>query len=104
MERKEIPHDPRHLGVSSGGIKSDFQTYGTFDTNRAPNLRQDYHYLQTDQNELPLDPCHLGLPSGVAKMIFEPMVHFAQTVNLSCTDTNTISKQTETRFHMTHVT
>jgi hypothetical protein len=40
----------------------------------------------------------------MSKMISKPMVHFVETMNLSCTDTNTISKQTETRFHMTHVT
>jgi hypothetical protein len=27
-----------------------------------------------------------------------------QTVHLSCTDTNSVFKRTETRFHMTHVT
>jgi hypothetical protein len=32
------------------------------------------------------------------------MVHLAQTVHLSCTNTNNISKQTKTRFHKTHVT
>jgi hypothetical protein len=32
------------------------------------------------------------------------MVCLAQTMNLSCTDTNNISKWTKTRFHMTHVT
>jgi hypothetical protein len=32
------------------------------------------------------------------------MVCLAQTVHLSCTDNNTVSKQTEMRFHMTHVT
>jgi hypothetical protein len=32
------------------------------------------------------------------------MVHLAQTVHLSCTDTNIISKQEELRFHVTHVT
>jgi hypothetical protein len=37
-------------------------------------------------------------------MISEPMVCLAQTVHISCTDTNTISKWTKTRFHMTHVT
>jgi hypothetical protein len=31
-------------------------------------------------------------------------VRFAQTVHLSCTDTNTVSKWTETSFDMTHVT
>ena len=37
-------------------------------------------------------------------MIFEPMVHLVQTVHLSCTNTTTVSKQTEMGFHMTHVT
>jgi hypothetical protein len=37
-------------------------------------------------------------------MISEPMVCLAQAVQLSCTDTNTISKCTKTRFHMIHVT
>jgi hypothetical protein len=32
------------------------------------------------------------------------MVRLAQTVYLSCIDTNTVSKQTKMRFHMTHVT
>jgi hypothetical protein len=45
--------------------------------------------------KLLLEPHHLGVPSGVLKMISEPMVHFAQTVHLSCTDTNTVSKQTK---------
>ena len=27
-----------------------------------------------------------------------------QTVHLSCTNTDTVSKRTETRFHITHVT
>jgi hypothetical protein len=37
-------------------------------------------------------------------MIYEPMVRLAQTLHLCCTDTNTISKRIEMRFHMTHVT
>jgi hypothetical protein len=37
-------------------------------------------------------------------MISEPMVHLAQTMHLSCTNTNTIAKQKKERFHMTHVT
>ena len=57
-----------------------------------------------DQNELPIEPRHLVVPSGSSKMISELMVHLAQTVHLSCTDTNTISKENEVRFHMTHVT
>ena len=59
------------------------------------------HSLQMDQNELPHEPRHLGVPSGVSKTISEPMVRLAQTMHLSCTDPNTVSKRTEMRFHMT---
>ena len=103
MERSEIPHDPRHQGVPSG-VQNDFRAYGTFDANRAPILRQDYHYVRKYRNELRLEPRHLVVPSGASKMISEPMVRLAQTMHLSCTDTNTVSKQKEVRFHMTHVT
>ena len=65
---------------------------------------QIWHYLQTDLNELSLEPRHLGVPSGASKTISKPMTRLMQTVKLSCTDTNTISKQKEVRFHMTHVT
>jgi hypothetical protein len=33
-----------------------------------------------------------------------PMVYSVQTVHLSCIDTNNVSKQTKTRFLMTHIT
>jgi hypothetical protein len=52
----------------------------------------------------PLELCHLGVLSGVSKTISEPTVCLAQIVHLSSTDTNTISKWTNPRFHMTHVT
>jgi hypothetical protein len=35
-------------------------------------------------------------------MIYEPVARLVQTVHLSCTDTNTATNHTETRFHMTH--
>jgi hypothetical protein len=50
------------------------------------------------------DPRHQEVPSGASKTIYEPMVRLTQTEHLSCTDTNTISKRTKTRFHTTHVT
>ena len=37
-------------------------------------------------------------------MISVPEVYSAQTVHLSCTKTNIISKQTETSFHLTYIT
>jgi hypothetical protein len=41
-----------------------------------------------DQNELPVEPRQLGVPSGLSKMISEPKVHLAQTVHLSCIQTD----------------
>jgi hypothetical protein len=75
-----------------------------FGANRAPVLRQDYHYLQTEKNELSLEPHHLGVSSRASKTISEPMVCSAQTVRLSCVKIGTISKSNETRFYMTHIT
>jgi hypothetical protein len=40
----------------------------------------------------------------VSETISMPLVCSVQTVHLSCTDTNTISKWSKTRFHMAHVT
>jgi hypothetical protein len=82
-------------------VQDDFRADGTFDTYRAPILRQDYHYLQMDSNKLPLEPHHLGVSSGASKMNSEPMICSVQTVHLYCTDTDTVSKRTETRFYMT---
>jgi hypothetical protein len=89
---------------SFGCVKNDFRDYGMFGANHAPILRQDYHYLQMDQNKHPLEPRHLGVPSGASKMISKPVVRLVQIVHLSCTDTNVVSKRIETRFHMTHIT
>jgi hypothetical protein len=75
-----------------------------FGTNRAPILRQDEHYLEMDWNELPLEPHNLGVPLGESKTIYELVVRLTQTMHLSRTDTNIVSKRTKTRFHMTHVT
>jgi hypothetical protein len=73
-------------------VQNDFRTSGTFSANRAPILRQDHHYLETDWNELPLEPHNLGVPSGASKMISKLMVPLAQRIHLSCTNTNTVSK------------
>jgi hypothetical protein len=92
-------HSPRS---STRCIQDNFVAYGTFDTNHAPILRQDLYYLQTESNKLPIEPRHLGILSGSSKTIFEPIVRLAQIVHLYCTYTNTVSKQTKMRFHMTH--
>jgi hypothetical protein len=57
-----------------------------------------------DRNKLLLMTHHLGVPSVLSKTILEPMVCLAQTVHLPCTNTNTVSKHTKTRFDMTDVT
>ena len=44
------------------------------------------------------------VPLTASKMIYKPMVRLAQTMHLSCTDTNNVPKQKEARFHITHVT
>jgi hypothetical protein len=75
-----------------------------FGANRAPIMHRNKHYLQKDENEILYDPCHLGVPSVASKMVSKAMVRLVQTMDLSCIDTNTISKRTETRFYMTHVT
>jgi hypothetical protein len=75
-----------------------------FGANHAPVLHQDQHYLQMDQNELPLEPRDLGVPLGASKTISEPMIHSVRTVHLSCSDANSVSNRTKTRFHKTHVT
>jgi hypothetical protein len=57
-----------------------------------------------DWNELPFKARHLVVPSGASKMIFEAMVYLVQTVHLSCTETNTVSKRTETSFYLSLIT
>ena len=48
-----------------------------------------------DRNELTVEPHLLEVPLRASKVIPEPMVPLAQTVHLSCTDTNTVSKWTD---------
>jgi hypothetical protein len=57
-----------------------------------------------DRTEHPLEPRHLGVPSSAFKTISTPMVRSVETMLLSCTNTNTVSKWTKIRFHMTHIT
>jgi hypothetical protein len=65
--RFHMTHSPRS---SIGCVQDDFWADGTFDTNRAPFLHQNYHYLQIDSNKLPLEPHHLGVSLGACKTIF----------------------------------
>jgi hypothetical protein len=72
-------------------IQNNFWAYGTFGTNRPPILHQNLHDLQKDQKEI-LQDHHLRVPLGTSEMISEAMVRLVQTMDLSCTGTNTISK------------
>jgi hypothetical protein len=87
-----------------GCVENDFWAYGMFGADRAPILHRHKYCLQMDRSVISHDPRHLGVPSGVSKMISKPMVHVAEIMHLSCTDSNTISKHTEARFYMSHVT
>jgi hypothetical protein len=49
-------------------------------------------------------PTHLGVPLGASKTITEPMECSAQTMHLSCVKISTISKRTQTSFHLSLVT
>ena len=53
-------------------------------------------------NEFPHDTRHEEVQSGASKMIYEPMVHLAQTVHLSCTNTNSISNGPNEIPHYPH--
>jgi hypothetical protein len=75
-----------------------------FGANRAPILHRQQHYLQMDQNDIPQDQSHLGVPSGASKMISEAVVCSSQTVHLSCVKISTLSKKTESSFHLSVVT
>jgi hypothetical protein len=73
-----------------GCVQNNFWACGTFGTNRAPIMRQDLQYLQTNWIKHPLEPRTQGVPSGVSKTFFEPMVRLAQTLHLSCVKISTI--------------
>jgi hypothetical protein len=55
-------------------------------------------------SELSLDPRHLEVPLGAPKMISKPIAGSEQMGHLSCIEISTISKETKTSFHLTHIT
>jgi hypothetical protein len=69
-------------------------------------LAKTVHLSYTNPNTVSKwhNPHHLGVPSGVTKMISKPMVRSALIMHLSCVKSSTISKQTETSFHLRLVT
>jgi hypothetical protein len=68
------------------------------------HLRKDRFPALRKSKLMPRADGPFKVPSGLFKTISEPMVCFEQTMHLSCTQTNNVSKRTEIRFHMTHVT
>jgi hypothetical protein len=75
-----------------------------FDTNRAPIMRRNIHYLQKDRKQILHHPRHLGVPSDASKMISKYAVRLVQTMHLSLIKISTISKWTKTSFHLNVVT
>jgi hypothetical protein len=57
-----------------------------------------------DRNKIPQDPRHLAVPLGASEMISKHVAHLAQNVHQSCVKMSTVSKRTETNFHMSLVT
>jgi hypothetical protein len=94
MDRNEIAHDPRHLGVPSGVSKTISEPIVC--------LAQIVHLSCTGTNTV--SKRHLVVPSGASKMISEPMVCSAQTMHLSYAKISTISKRTKSSFHLSLVT
>ena len=49
-KRKEVRFHMTHVTKEFHRVRrNDFRANDTFDANRAPILRQDYHYLQTER-------------------------------------------------------
>jgi hypothetical protein len=78
-----------------------FMTNGAFNANRAPIF---YSTISKGTKEISTRPSSTRSTAGASKTVYEPMVRLTQIEHISCTDANTVSKQIETRFHMTHVT
>jgi hypothetical protein len=79
-----------------GHVESYFSPFGVIvsvSARQLHGLHQMYHRLRN----------YLEVPSSASKMNFEPMLRLVQIVHVSCTDTNIVSKRTETRLHMSHI-
>jgi hypothetical protein len=100
--KREIPHDPHHLGVPSGASKTISEPMVC--STQTVHLSCIMTTTISKWIELSLEPHHLGVPSGASKMISEPMVRLPQTVHLSCTNNNIVCKEKGVGYYMTHVT
>jgi hypothetical protein len=88
------PPDPRHLGVPLGASKTIYEPMvRSVQTVHLSSIK-----ISTTRPSSPMSTL------ASSKTIYEPIVRLTQTEHLSFIDANTVSKQIETRFHMTHVT
>jgi hypothetical protein len=100
MDQNEILHDPCHLGVPSGASKAISKNL----VRSSQTMHLSCVKISTISNELNQASTWALSPRSTIGCIendFWAYVCLAQTVHLSWTDTNTISKWTKTRFHMT---
>jgi hypothetical protein len=104
MDKNEIPHDPRHLGVPSDASKKIYIHVVRSTQIVHLSCVKISTISRRNEHKYPLEPCHLGVQSGASKTIYGPVVRLAQTMHLPCTDTDTVSKRIETGFNMTHIT
>jgi hypothetical protein len=98
-DQNEILHDPRHLGFHRVHPK-------WFPSSRYV-WRKPCIYLESRFAQSRYEPKRVSIwasscrsTTGVSKMISEPMVQLAQIVQLSCSETNTISKWIKMIFYM----
>jgi hypothetical protein len=102
MDRNEILHDPRHLGVPLGA----FKMISEVTVRSVQTVHQSWIKISSisKRTETSFHLTLVTLEYHASKMISEARVHLAQTVHLSCNKTNTISKRTEMSFHLSLIT
>ena len=93
------PPSPRS---TIGFVQNDFWAYSTKGRKPCTYLAPTLTLSPNRTKRIPHEPRHLGVLSGAVKMISEPCLE--QTMHLYCTNTNTISKRTKTRFHLSLLT
>jgi hypothetical protein len=102
MDQNESPHDPRHLQVSSGACKMIFELWYV----RRKLCTYHASTLALSPNGPKWVSTWASSPRstiGCIKNDFWAYGTLAQTMHLSCTDTNVVPKWTEMRFHKTQV-
>ena len=80
MDRNEVPHDPRHLGVPSGASKMISEPMVRLAQTMHLSCVKINTISKRTESELPPEPRHLGVTSGASKTFSEHMVLLAQIV------------------------